>query len=66
MLFIIGLGLADEKDITVKGLDAIQTIELFGDIAGMSFDESGDSFWISNADDTYGCLLEFIRSPFFP
>ncbi len=25
MLFIIGLGLADEKDITVKGLQAVKT-----------------------------------------
>ena len=25
MLYIIGLGLADEKDITVKGLEAVKT-----------------------------------------
>jgi diphthine synthase len=27
MLFIIGLGLSDEKDITVKGLEAIKSCE---------------------------------------
>lgn len=27
MLFIIGLGLSDEKDITIKGLEAIKSCE---------------------------------------
>lgn len=27
MLYIIGLGLADERDITVKGLDAVKSCE---------------------------------------
>lgn len=27
MLYVIGLGLSDEKDITVKGLEAVQSCE---------------------------------------
>ena len=42
--------------------DVIQTIGIFGEIAGISFDASGDTFWISNADDAYGCLIEFIKA----
>lgn len=42
-----------------------QTIDFFGDVAGLCFDPSGDTLWIANADDTYGGLIEHISSDFF-
>ena len=38
-----------------------QTIEFFGEIAGVNFDPSGDSLFIGNADDKVGSIYEFGR-----
>ncbi|XP_038975864.1 uncharacterized WD repeat-containing protein C2A9.03-like isoform X2 [Phoenix dactylifera] len=38
-----------------------QEIDLFGEIAGMSFSPDTEAFFVSTADRTYGSLLEFSR-----
>ena len=38
-----------------------QTIEFIGETAGVSFDPSGDSLFIGNADDFVGSIYEFGR-----
>jgi WD40 repeat protein len=38
-----------------------QTIEFIGEIAGVSFDPSGENLFIGNADDLVGSIYEFGR-----
>jgi len=38
-----------------------QTIEFIGETAGVSFDPTGDSLFIGNADDLVGSIYEFSR-----
>ena len=38
-----------------------QTIEFIGETAGVSFDPSGESLFIGNADDLVGSIYEFSR-----
>lgn len=38
-----------------------QEIDLFGEIAGMSFSPDAEAFFVGTADRTYGSLLEFSR-----
>jgi len=38
-----------------------QTIEFFGEIAGVSFDPMGNSLFVGNADDLVGGIYEFGR-----
>jgi WD40 repeat protein len=38
-----------------------QTLEFIGETAGVSFDPTGDSLFIGNADDLVGSIYEFIR-----
>ncbi|KAL8852915.1 MAG: hypothetical protein Q9221_002291 [Calogaya cf. arnoldii] len=38
-----------------------QTVDFFGEIAGVTFDESGDRFWAGVADPDFGGLMEFER-----
>ena len=41
--------------------DDKQTIEFIGEIAGVTFDPSGDRLFIGNADDLVGSIYEFER-----
>jgi WD40 repeat protein len=43
----------------------MQTIDFFGDIAGVCFGAGGDCLWICNADDTYGGIMEYISDELF-
>ncbi|CAG8694403.1 11558_t:CDS:2, partial [Acaulospora morrowiae] len=38
-----------------------QVIDLFGEIAGVSFTPDADGLYIANADENYGCILEYER-----
>ncbi|KAL8642538.1 MAG: hypothetical protein Q9226_008497 [Calogaya cf. arnoldii] len=38
-----------------------QTVDFFGEIAGVTFDESGDRFWVGVADPDFGGLMELER-----
>ncbi|KAL8681449.1 MAG: hypothetical protein Q9186_002455 [Xanthomendoza sp. 1 TL-2023] len=38
-----------------------QTVDFFGEIAGVTFDESGERFWVGVADPDVGGLMEFER-----
>ena len=38
-----------------------QTIQFYGETAGVSFDPTGGSLFIGNADDTVGSIYEFGR-----
>lgn len=38
-----------------------QTVDFFGEIAGVTFEESGERFWVGIADPEFGGLMEFER-----
>ena len=38
-----------------------QSIEFIGETAGVSFDPTGDSLFVGNADDLVGSIYEFTR-----
>jgi WD40 repeat protein len=40
-----------------------QSIEFIGETAGVSFDPTGDTLFIANADDLVGSIYEFTRVP---
>ncbi|CAG8603122.1 4329_t:CDS:10 [Funneliformis mosseae] len=40
-----------------------QVIDLFGEIAGVTFTPDTDGLYIANADENYGCILEYEKSP---
>ena len=44
-----------------SGYVQAQEIDLFGEIAGISFSPDTEALFIGIADRTYGSLLEFIR-----
>jgi WD40 repeat protein len=48
-------------DTTTNLYEEKQTIEFIGEIAGVSFDPSGENLFIGNADDLVGSIYEFKR-----
>lgn len=46
---------------TVADYSSAQEIDLFGEIAGISFSPDAESLFVGIADRTYGSLLEFSR-----
>lgn len=46
---------------TQSGYATAQEIDLFGEIAGISFSPDTDALFVSVSDRTYGSLLEFKR-----
>uniref|UniRef100_A0A2P2Q5A0 Uncharacterized protein n=1 Tax=Rhizophora mucronata TaxID=61149 RepID=A0A2P2Q5A0_RHIMU len=46
---------------TEAGYAKCQEIDLFGDIAGLSFSPDTEALFVGIADRTYGSLLEFKR-----
>lgn len=46
---------------TVSGYVKCQEIDLFGEIAGVSFSPDTEALFVAVADRTYGSLLEFNR-----
>ncbi|CAG8604151.1 39341_t:CDS:10 [Gigaspora margarita] len=41
--------------------DRSQVIDLFGEIAGVTFTPDTDGLYIANADENFGCILEYER-----
>jgi len=48
-------------DATTGLYEEKQTIQYFGETAGVSFDPTGESLFIGNADDSVGSIYEFGR-----
>ncbi|KAK4761771.1 hypothetical protein SAY87_029655 [Trapa incisa] len=44
-----------------SGYTTGQEIDLFGEIAGLSFSPDNEAFFVGISDRTYGSLLEFTR-----